>query len=459
MKSLFIIITILIVQYSPNAWSANTPKAWYVLPEEEGKSLESDQIIDTRVLENAIDSIFMGNSQALEAGLVGRSTEPQVGLLRKPSDWVPWRAEVFTTDLSLSVGGLLGALMTKGTSTVRAYWRKQHPNQGTLQYETEEKSENDTLVRFSRENSNSDIKNQIESVIGLAIRAKKVVDSPTLRTELLKAAEDFQELTYSLSQVEGDLPWWVQRFRVDFSVDGSGHVHPNVTVGGEVRFRFEWHRIKKKSESTKVATHLSSRRNFNQDALVKFVRDTAEDLEYAFSDMQKFAFQAHTVRMGVGISAKGEIGVVKGSAGVVGQIYFTRDVKRPKKNPKPSLSLIAENSDLSLIEYNPPQNHIEFAKSHGSKLEINLIKSNHFISSDPITEVVYKVNRNNFRNGLKRAAKISEFFAKRASTQKREGWKIFELRTAFDASVSGELPLATIVGSVTAQIAFFNQKF
>ena len=462
MKNLFLICLVLMIQSSQALASPNTPESWYRLPEsnsgqEPNRLTESE---DTTQLEKTVDAVFRANQQALEGGISANdSVTSSFFAEKKPKDWVPWRAEIFTTDLSLSVGGLLGALFAKGTATVRAYWRKQYPaNPAESVVNLDDKESSEGVIRFSEESTDIDIRNQIESVIAVAVKAKKVEDTPVLRHELFKVAGDFQNLASGLNETSQDLPWWVSRFRLDFNVDASGHVHPNVTVGGEVRFRFEWHRIKRKSPSPAfVAKKRLASEILNQPVLATFVRGISEDLDLAFSHMPEHDFQAYTFRVGIGLTVKGEIGVIKGSAGVVGQIYFLRDVKRPKQNPKPAF--VSTEQPLLIIERNPSSQNLSFAKSKKIKFELNSIPNSGANFVDPISEVVYKASRDQFRKGLKKAAKITTFFTDRAAKQKATGWKIFELRTAFDSSVTGELSMASIVGSVTAQVAFYNQKF
>ena len=429
------------------AFAGNTPSSWYQLPEDKGSadqpSFENTE--STVSLEENIDAIFRSDQEALNHGLKGDSIPSPENFVSKPKDLVPWRAEMFMTDLALSAGGLLGVLTTKGTATVRAYWRKQYAKAPFVN--PDDQVEDKGAIHFSENSTSTDIKKQIEDAIHIGVQAKKIVDTPILRTELFKAAEDFQALAFILDSTPTNTTWWVQRFRVDFSVDGSGHVNPKVTVGGEVRFRFEWHRIKR-SIGTKNKLYSGTNKIMNQTELQKFVKNMSEDIDEAFPYIPEAGFQAHTMRMGIGVSAKGNIGVMKGSVGVVGQIYFTRDVKRPTKYPKTHFN----DEPILIIERNPTPNHIMFAQSTGSNFELSE-------TTDHIKEAIYKVNRENFRKGLKKAAKISKFFIDRAAKQKGEGWKIFELRTAFDASVSGELDMAIIQGAVTAQINFFNQNF
>lgn len=461
-----ILYIVIFLSSSLSSADSNTPASWYKLPEqnfEQGKGFieTAEENESTEKLEKVVDAVFHADQKAVESGVEGKTFDAS-NFSKKPQDWTPWRAEMFMTDLSLSVGGLLGALMTKGTATVRAYWRKQYPAQSQGIPLSDESDSSEGSINVTDVSTTTDVTHQIDTVISAAVRAKKVQDTPLLRAELLNAAKDFQNLAYSLNQTNPDLPWWVQRFRVDFAIDGSGHVNPAVTVGGEVRFRFEWHRIKRKAQERHFANVVTSGHPISgvldQKQLNTFVKNMSEDLDQAFTNMNNFDFVAHTARMGIGVSAKGNIGVVKGSTGVVGQIYFTRDIKRPVKNPKPIAT--TTHDELLMIQREPTSQEINFADLKHINYEINSLKhSGNQLTSNPITEAVYKVNRENFRNGLKKAAKVSEFFARRAAKQKSAGWKIYELRTAFDGSISGELTMATLQGAVTAQLNFFNKNF
>ncbi len=444
--------------------SAQVPESWYVLPENQ-KSQNLNLYADTssqklseeqkiHELEKTVDNIFSANQNAIETSHLGEQTVGQKSS-DKPKDWVPWRAELFTTELALTAGGMIGVLSAKGTATVRAFWRKQHAK--PVEKIIDEQLDNEGLVTFSEDSSDQQIAQQIDSVVNIAVRANKVKDTDVLRSELLAAAYDFQNLSNSIAQTDQSLPWWVQRFRLDLLVDGQGHVHPNVTVGGEIRFRFEWHRIKRKASGGTVSHKTFPGKILDQSALNTFVKNMAEDLEASFGNINGHGFKAHTMRMGIGVSVKGTIGVIKGGAGAIGQIYFTRDVKKPTVNPKPQKPNFTEDQDVAIIERQPSDQNLLFAQNNHIPFAVNSLADGHNLMG--IREVVYKVSRRNFRKGLEKAAKIAEFFTERAAKKNGEGWRIYELRTAFDASVGGELSMASLVGTVTAQVNFFNQNF
>lgn len=431
-------------------------------------------------LNQNINNILTASSAALEEGdseaqtLMASSFSPDLSPLEskptpntnKPKDWVPWRAEYFMTDLSLTGSGFIGLLAFKGTSTVRAYWRKQGPksehsvlNQD-VETAQEEASTLEPVVLVNDLSTAEDMVKQLEPAVKAAVATGKIQDTPVLRKNLLKTAQEFQSLAIHIPSSTEELPWWVSRFRLDFAVDAAGRVEPVGLVGGEVRFRFEWHRIKRMSpEKKKMMIQLSERDQKLRKNLLEFITATAYDINDAFENHTRHGFRAHQIRMGIGMSVKGNIGLVKGSAGVVGQIYFTRAVERPKLYPikQKSLSLaLANSAPLLVIERNPSINTLKLAAKNNIMVETFNTDND---ENNGFEEALFRLDREKFRKGLKKAAKIGGFFAKRASEAKVKSWKIYELRTAFDASISGGLDLVTLVGSATAQISMFNENF
>jgi len=465
----------------PESWYNSEPQGDAQVSKETNQIQEPENFEGSTELNNSITDLLGADSDALEEGdlqaqslltselhqqelspFASKPKDPKDG---KPKDWVPWRAEYFMTDLSLTASGLIGALTFKGTSTVRAFWRKQGPKPSLMNQDDEpivaqeETTNSEPVVLVTEQSSPEEMVKQLEPAIHAAVATGKINDTPVLRKNLLQTAKEFQVIATSIPTTTDELPWWVSRFRLDFMVDAAGRVEPVGMVGGEVRFRFEWHRIKKVTpDSNKSLMILSEREQKLRKSLKEFITATVIDINDAFENHHKFGFKAHQVRMGVGVSVKGNIGVVKGSAGVVGQIYFTRHIEKPKVYPLPEKTMnlaMSEESPILIIERNPSQEHLKYATQNKLMLENNTSDEN----ENGLEEAVYRLERKKFRKGLQKAAKIGAYFAKRASLAKVKSWKIYELRTGFDASISGGLDLVTIVGSATAQISMFNENF
>ncbi len=469
MKNLYL-ITLSLVLFSACSKEVITKKAnsvpetWYA--SDKAPQTETDDFNDPQKLEKlgeTLDTILAANAEALESGdadaraflspmaLNLNSTEG------KPKDWVPWRAEYFMTDLSITASGLAGVLSLKGTATNRLFWRRQGPSEKKaldFELQTDEDFANQEPVIMVQEDASANVMvKQLEPAIHAAVTTGKIKDTPELRKNMLQAAQEFQAIASAIPSTNEELPWWVSRFRLDFTVDAAGRVEPVGMVGGEARFRFEWHRIRRTQKTLLPMAAMTERQLRIRKSLQDFVTATATDLEDAFGGHSKSGFQAHQMRMGIGITVKGNIGVVKGAAGVVGQIYFTRHVERPKLRP-PTTQYATVEPTIFVIERNPSQDTLNFAVKNNISLETNSVSGGSIFE-----EAVYKLDRKVFRKGIMKAAKISKFFADRVHKVKPGAWKVYELRTAFDASISGGLDVVTLVGSVTAQISMFNQNF
>lgn len=441
----------------------SVPESWHA--SDKAPQTENDEIEDPQKLEQlgqTIDTILTANSEALEAGddeaqaflspmILSPSTAEE-----KPKDWVPWRAEYFMTDFSITASGLIGVLTLRGTSTTRAYWRRQGPPEKkapeSLQADDGNPNQEPVIV-VQDDTSSKEMVKQLEPAIHAAVATGKIKDTPDLRKNLLQAAQEFQAIASAIPSSNEDLPWWVSRFRLDFSVDAAGRVEPVGMVGGEVRFRFEWHRIRRTHKTEVPMVAITERQLAIRKSLQEFVTATAVDLNDAFESHNELGFKAHQMRVGLGISVRGNIGMVRGTAGLVGQIYFSRNVERPKVRP-PAIKMALSDNPILIIERNPSADTVNFALKNNIKVETTPGKD-----SGIFDEAVYKMDRKAYRKGIFKAARIGKFFANRASKVQFKSWKIYELRTAFDASLSGGLDIVTLAGTGTAQISFFNQNF
>lgn len=443
------------------------PKDWYN-GEEDAKSLNPDDLDD---LPQSVDSIFKANAEALEEGtneinalaLSPMAIPTEIPSKGKPKDWVPWHAEYFMTDLSLTGSGLIGALTFNGTATMRAYWRKQGPEEfkfspQALSEVKEDDPSNSMPVVMVQEDSTPEIMvKQLEPAISAAIASGKIKDTSEMRKNLFSAAQDFHSIAMSIPSNSDELPWWVSRFRLDFTISAAGRVEPVGIVGGEVRFRFEWHRVQRTSNSISLLDSVSTPITEKQLNLRKGIKNIIEamstDLYAALGDQSAFGFKAHQIRVGLGISVKGNIGIIKGSAGLVGQLYFTRNVQKPMVRPRSYNLALNEDAPLYVIERHPAQNQLEYAAKNNLLLALNKKQGTGF------EEAVYKFNREKFRKSLAKTARIGKFFAERATKAHVNNWKVYEFRMALDTSISGTLSLVTLAGNTTSQISFFNEKF
>lgn len=416
-----------------------TPPAWSLLPEDGGAKTsdpliteETDRLIEENLTED-VDQMLVSTGNALDES----GTPPELKTAVASNKTLPWHLEYFMSDLAFSVQGKLGFLL-KGASAVTLHWRRQGQ---TTPLATE------TLSAFSGatlDPSSALFESQIEPFIQTAILSGKVrKESETVfRENITVAAGNFRKLISGVQQNPG-VGWWPSRLRFDFLVDVSGKVLPVLVSGADLRLRFEWFRIMKPVSSGMTPLANEEKANLIKDFIVAMAEDVAEVAD-SFPNLN--GYKAHSFRVGLGMTAKGSVGIAKASTSAVGQIYFSRDVNKPKVRPVPHVET------FNLIEEAPSQKHLHYATSNGIA----------FRRVTPDGAAVYQMNRGRFRKGLVRAARMASFFTRRASRLSVRAWKIYELKTAFDVSMTGAFafsPVTNLGGFGTTEISFYNERF
>jgi hypothetical protein len=400
-----------------------------------------------------LDAILSHDQSALELGLANSSVDPSRGAR---AGKIPWHMEMFSTDLAISVSGWLGILTYKGTPGVIVYWRKQHPPGGP-RAAAEDAGEDPATVLIPTGASRAELDRQLEPAIRAALATGRIQDEKAFRANLWKTAEDFRAVSAALERSRGG-QWWVSRYRLDLVVDAQGKVSPLVTAGVEVRLRFEWHRI------MKPARELEERKDPVFDpaglsgALISFTEAVSQDLEELSENPGdrsdgKSGFKAFQYRVGLGVSYKGTVGIAKVTTSALGYVYFSRDVAKPVVNPAPS----ARPLPVELAESSAELEVIDAAEPQLARLSLREARKD----TPPPGEMTFKIKREDFRKGLKKALKMGHFFGRSAEkAPKANGsWKVYELRAAFDLSLSGKTALANVQGLGSTEINFYNEGF
>jgi hypothetical protein len=400
----------------PKDWLASAPGA--SASQSTDAAEEEAEITPAPALGEKVDQIFTAESESLERAEAASTVVPET---------VPqaqrWHLTAFMADLGISMSGVLGALVYKGTPSVTAIFRKQYAKPDVKPETVAD------AVALTPMMSHQDLAMALEPGIQATLATGRVKDEKTFRTEAMGAAQEFQVLTRSLQSMDESLSWKVSRFRLDLSVDVSGKVTPVISVGGDLRLRFEWFRMKPPTHALPrmaAAQVEAAQASELSEGLVKFASGIAEDLVELSDDsvVADSGFKAFSYRVGLGISKKKKFGVVTDTNSMIGHLYFTRNVPKPVVNPKPPRDGASE--DLALIS-----------------------------AGDQVTPLTHK----RFRKGLNRAFKMGAFFARYAARHPNARWKVYELRTGFDLSLTGRTGLAGINGLGATEINFYNQRF
>lgn len=503
LKILFLSLVANIFLISEN-WASpvenQLPDDWYQSPEDRpANSLPSGAIepqglfetIGDKLFGNFLTRIYDAHLDALEQVSLGSGHGPGSGSLepgqkeinknKYPPNYSPWHLEAFTTELAVFAKGLVGVLTLKGQPAVQVFWRRQGPKPSSQKqvqnfFEIESQDPKDligsknadpnqplTLIQsFEEGSANLALAQEIEPMIKSALATGKILNEGEFRRQITRAAEEFRYVASGLNPTS-DNQWWLAFFRFDFMVGASGKVLPApvLTTGGDLRLRFDWHRMKKVSAAPNPEPKKPQGASLLAQDLDKFRRDLQEftmgmesDLEYALAKESATAhMKAFGFRIALGITAEGNIGAIKGNAGAFGHLMFLNQTPMPVVHPiKPKVADTNGANEnlkpLTVIEYNSSSNHQEFATLNNIPFKVNKEK-----------EAQFQVDRKKFRKGLMRAVKMGQFFARKGEKVEAKKWKLFLLRTSFDLSLSGGLDLVTLGGTASAEMSFFNMNF
>jgi len=440
------------------------PKDWYRLPEEDSlnelKSLAADAKTE-KDLSLLMEKILKSNQNALEKLPLNHEIPLETDSLQtfalKPTDWTPWHLEYLTTDLAITLQGLVGILTIRATPSMQTYWRRQGPRP-TVQLDQM------NTVNLMDPSNSEDITHQIEPVIQAAIASGQVKDPETLRENLRNTAKELENMIQSLD-TQPHSEWWPSRFRFDFLVSAQGHIIAPVYAGGELRFRFEWKRIQRKVPQALHTTENPSGLSQFKISLEQFVETMENALADASADSPAAqGFEASQFRVGLGVTAGGNIGLAAGSTQVLGHLYFSRDAKKPVVYPIPDLPKIKKRTrPILIIEDHPAPSHLAFARRMG--LAHHAPSQNWGTRRNPGTQghsgeqVVYEVGPEKMAEGLRKALKMGSFFAKQGATANQGQWKVYMMNVYFDLSITGNFVVAAAGGLASTGISFYNQNF
>lgn len=429
MKKLYSLVLIL-ASVAPAAFAADSnpaqlPLSWY--RGDTGRQTLSASPENLDGLRGSVDRLYGVQSRAL----ANVADAPAAALMQAsaggPPDLVPWHLEYITTELAISAQGLLGALTVKGTPGIQLHWRHQG-NPPTPAPVPPAPVPQTGLVVAGDTTTLSDIQAQLEPVLRTALASGKVQDADAMRQNVVRAATQLQALTQALDEAGSratDTPFWVSGFRFDFTIDEVGHVFPIGPKGGDIRFRFEWKRLKRKTVA--AGSRVRVRGDF-EDSLIQFTTAMQTQLGAALAeadDASESGFRLASYRVGIGVTKKGSIGIAEGSVSLIGNLNFSADVKKPVVYPSRNLSA----KEVQAITFIPKG-----------------------------TFDGYPIDPEQLRKGLTKAINIGNFFARGTDTG-GDKWKIYIMKAQFDMTLAGDSFLAGLIANGTSDLTFYNQKF
>jgi hypothetical protein len=433
------------------------PESWYKLPEQ-GAATEAGSLDR---LGHDVDNLFAAQARALPAPAAATDTTPPAD---HPADWVPWHLAVMSTDFALTTQGVFGALLAGGSADVAARWARRDAIPQAVRYTTpaHDRRASDLVIRGTA--TADDVKKQLEPVVRAALATGSIKNESRFRANLQNAADSFRLTAAQLNQLgttPGRFP--LSAFRLEVAFEADGQVTPVIGVGGTLKLRFDWIVPDKKQA---VATTEAVQHTPLGDGLVQLVRGLGPDIDAAVASaapVTQAGYKLAGVRVGVGLTASGTVGLVNGSASAMGSVIFgdneeeggchDPDGDGDCHNHHGTAEIAAipavDDGGIPLLKAAPATGDLQLAARNG----VAVVLKNPLAQNKPGDGVIFKIPHDRFRAGMRKAIGISSFFTKHAAAVKGD-WVIKELSTEFDVSLTGTTGLVTLQGTGELELEF-----
>ncbi len=430
------LISLLIAQSlyaTPKSEHGRLPNNWYVLPEEQSLLQMQDKSHDLPGVEKTLGKVVQGTQKTLSKVEKNKSS---------------WTLAIFGVALGVTTYGMVGMSILEGTAAVKVFFINTAMADVTKPPKSEAEA-GPKEIEFTSEMSERDLKRVIEPAFQIGIHSGKVKNQKLYREQLEQVAADFHSKAKMLDDSDGGNLWQVQALVLDLAVDAGGMVYPAIYVFGRLGFRFIWKRVPVKSTP-------NDKKAQPGNPLNNFAKNLAFDLDAASSALlSTFKFKASAFRFGVGLSAKGEYHLVKvGSSAFLQIIFGVNSFVLPVDNEPKQDNIDEEPYVLLLGDGNEKEK--SYAKAHN--IPFFQQKDGLRRESDKKSKerTLFQVSRAKFRQGLTTSFYMANFFAKHLD-KGFGAWSLFLIDTGFTISVSGFLGMATVTGTVSANIQFLNQ--
>lgn len=420
----------------------------------------------------------------------------------KPVDWVPWHLALISADFGISSEGVFGALVGAGTASVRATWKrneaqKTQPPPHLTPFSSVSKSSVSAgessfamPTSFAAENppehsevklmgfaSKKSVDSQIESIIEKSLKDKKVTNEDQFRKTVRKVADDFRDMALALNVLSIEKTQFrPSAFRLEITIGADGQVTPVIGVGGSVFLRFDWIIDRHESDHFKNFNPINHRWSKPALKLIQFANSIAPDIDAvkdSVPEIKKAGFEMSYVRAGLVFSASYDFAVASVEGEAVASIKFGDNggeggCEDPDGDGDCHNSLMQQGfkltdylSDKGLLDSTSLADGIPLVK-RVNPTQLALSGFNTSIGtlsdakvgdgSDTLKSTIIPHKR--LQAGLKRAMKLSSFFLKHAAKAKPGKWKLDEIETEFELSLTGSVGLASVGAGAELAIEF-----
>jgi hypothetical protein len=296
-----------------------------------------------------------------------------------------WTLDGMIADFAVSMNGVFGALLGGGTASVKGTWQKTAAPHSLVLAKM-------PTARVNALTTSESLARQLEPAVRSAISTGAVHDESRLRSNLQRESEEFRRVCHALDSVPLAPGWHVDGFQLQLTFDASGNITPVLGAGGVFNLFLDWQKTDEDNSDTDPVLNQSVAR------LTRLVSSVIPQALSETQDIRSAGFTLDQFQLGLALSAQGEVGIAQDQGALTGKIVFKKD------------------GEEGLAD-SPPDDSVSW------------------------------IDRTHFEHGLKRALKMAAFFTSMASEADTASWRVNQIEAEFDASIGGEIRLATVNGT------------
>ena len=426
MKWTLFFLLVALLNFSDES-KALMPKSWYQLSDVSEKSASSSSSWEkpSQDFDKEVMDLFEAQGDSYDALL----QESEYALDKSINNW---ELSVIRSQLALTAGGVLGVLALKGTVAAELRWfKKSFVKELKLRHDI---PLNDAAhATIDTQMSDAAIEQVLISIADKAVATGRISNKELMLDGLKHKINETKKMLFRVPDTT-IFPFSLHRLRLEIIFGSSGRVLPFMTAGGSIRIRLDWELL-----PTGSVNKFSSHSSFDEDTNSSFeelVKAMSQDMNVLVAREpfgSKFRVKGFQIR--IAQTASGQVGVANASGSFGGMLFFRKNHSSNKSNQ----AFTSEDGGAF--------NLIRVPKALESSHEPSYILSDKFLTSSfQDRGKVISIDRNKFRQGLKKAEKIGSYFIGKANQVKNKNWELREIRTDYQLSLAGSVGLATIGG-------------
>ncbi len=340
----------------------------------------------------------------------------------------------------------------KGSPAVQVYWRKKEtlaPGVPATPDAASLASTENLNFMFNDDMSEDQIRKQTDTLVRVVMASGKIKNEELFRSEMTKTVSEIHQKFGGLNTGSAGA-WAPAVFRFDLSVEISGKVAWVATLGGGLRVRLEWHKTARPHLApARNVTEVAAKERADIEKLLALISTALPSLPTS----EQTDFDLKSIRIGLGLSAKGDIGVVKGSVSAMTQVVFKKAAARMRPSDH---RLTAVDGKILFIEQNPSEKHVEFAQNRHV-----LHSFQPKAGQGDKSEATYEIDLKDFEEGFRNAAEMAVDFMKveNRGEESAGAWKLHTVKMQYDMSLTGKAGMVTVGGLVSSELQFENVRF